>query len=58
MGNLSDAIAKVAATTAAAPLISDFISPMPSAGFSAYPPESKVIPLPTKAIRFFGLAGA
>ena len=47
--NFNSAIAITAALTAAAPLMSDFIASIPSAGFSAKPPVSKVIPLPTKA---------
>ena len=54
-GNSRSAIAIVAAHTAAAPLISDFIASMPRAGFSASPPVSKVIPLPTNAYFFLGL---
>ena len=46
-GSLSCAMASTAAQTAAAPLMSDFIASMPAAGFSANPPVSKVIPLPT-----------
>ena len=48
-GNFRAAIAKTALHTAAAPLISDFIASIPSAGLSARPPLSKVIPFPTKA---------
>ena len=55
-GSFSRAIAMVAAQTAAAPLISDFIASMPLAGLSARPPESNVIPLPTKAYFFLALA--
>ena len=51
-GNLRSAIAIVAAHTAAAPLISDFIASIPRAGLSANPPVSKVIPFPTKAYFF------
>ena len=49
IGNFNSAIAKTAAITAAAPLMSLFIASIPFAGFSARPPVSKVIPLPTKA---------
>jgi hypothetical protein len=45
-------MASVAAHTAAAPLISDFIASMPRAGLRANPPVSKVIPLPINAKRF------
>jgi hypothetical protein len=48
-GSFISAIAIVAALTAAAHEISDFIASMPAAGFKARPPESKVIPLPTNA---------
>ena len=51
-GSLRSAIAIVAAHTAAAPLISDFIASIPSAGLRASPPVSKVIPLPTNAYFF------
>ena len=43
------ASASVAATTAAAPLMSHFIVVMPSLGLIDKPPESNVIPLPTSA---------
>ena len=46
-GIFNNAIAIVAAQTAAAPDISDFIASIPAAGLSAKPPVSKVIPLPT-----------
>ena len=55
-GNFNRAIAIVAAHTAAAPLISDFIASIPFAGLRARPPESNVIPLPTKAYFFFAFA--
>ena len=48
-GSLRAAMASVAAHTAAAPLISDFIASMPRAGLRAKPPVSKVIPLPINA---------
>ena len=35
--------------TAAAPPMSDFMSSMPAAGLIEMPPESKVMPLPTRA---------
>ena len=54
-GTLSRASAIVAAQTAAAPDISDFIASIPTAGFRARPPVSKVIPLPTKAYFFLAL---
>jgi hypothetical protein len=47
--SLSSAIATTAASTAAAPPMSDFIQSIAAAGFSDRPPESKVIPLPTSA---------
>ena len=50
-------MANTDAITAAAPDISHFIASIPCAGFSARPPVSKVIPLPTKANRFLALAG-
>ena len=56
-GIFSAAIANTAATTAAAPDISDFIASIPCAGFKAKPPVSKVIPLPTNAKRFLNLLG-
>ena len=49
-------MAIVAAHTAAAPLISDFIASMPRAGLRAKPPVSKVIPFPTKAYFFLAFA--
>jgi len=55
-GNFRSAIAIVAAQTAAAPDISDFIASMPRAGLRASPPVSNVIPLPTKAYFFFAFA--
>ena len=48
-GRPSCAIAKVACTTAAAPAMSHFIVPMLFAGLMLSPPESKVMPLPTRA---------
>ncbi len=48
-GRPSCAIAKVACTTAAAPAMSHFIVPMLLAGLMLSPPESKVMPLPTRA---------
>ena len=56
-GNFNSAIAKIAPITAAAPLISLFIASMPFAGFSARPPVSKVMPLPTNAYRALALFG-
>ncbi len=43
------AIATIAPSTAAAPLMSHFIVIMPSAGLMERPPESNVMPLPTSA---------
>ena len=40
---------RIAAATAAAPAMSDFIVTMPVAGLMHRPPESNVMPLPTKA---------
>jgi len=51
------ATAAIAPSTAAAPPMSDFISPIPAAGLMHSPPESKVMPLPTNTIFlsfFFG----
>src|SRR3984957_1118969 len=48
-GSESSAAATVAASTAAAPLMSHFIVSMDFGGLSERPPESKVIPLPTNA---------
>ena len=48
-GSLSAAIARVAWTTAAAPAMSHFMVFMPWAGLIDRPPESNVIPLPTRA---------
>jgi hypothetical protein len=45
----SRAIATTAASTAAAPPMSDFIHSIAAAGLSDRPPESKVMPLPTSA---------
>ena len=42
-------MANVAATTAAAPAMSHFIVVMLPAGLMLRPPESKVMPLPTRA---------
>ena len=47
-GTPSRAIARTAATTAAAPAMSSFIRSMPSAGLIEMPPVSKVTPLPTR----------
>ena len=47
IGRLRSAIALMAAATAAAPAMSDFIVSMPAGGLSERPPESKVMPLPT-----------
>ena len=48
-GNSSAAIMRIAAMTAAAPDMSDFISCMFAGGFREMPPVSNVIPLPTNA---------
>ena len=48
-GSDSSAAATVAASTAAAPLMSHFIVSMDFGGLSERPPESNVIPLPTNA---------
>ena len=45
----SDAIARMAPITAAAPDMSAFISSMLAAGLMEMPPVSKVMPLPTRA---------
>ncbi|MNI62646.1 hypothetical protein D3C73_1179760 [compost metagenome] len=42
--------ARTAPTTLAAPDMSIFILPMPEPDFSDRPPESKVMPLPSRAI--------
>ena len=55
-GSFSAAAATVLAMTAAAPPMSDFIGAM-FAVLMLSPPESKVIPFPTRAIRAFGRAG-
>src|SRR5450755_239941 len=47
--SFSDAIATIDVSTAAAPPISDFIHSIGAAGFNDRPPESKVMPLPTRA---------
>ena len=56
-GRPSSAIAKVAAATAAAPDMSHFIVTIELAGLIDKPPESKVMPLPTRAMWATGLAG-
>ncbi|CAB5076014.1 unannotated protein [freshwater metagenome] len=53
IGSFNAAIANVAAHTAAAPLISDFIASIPKPGFRFKPPVSNVMPFPTNANRFF-----
>ncbi len=50
MGSASSAAARNAPSTVAAPLMSNFISSMAGGSLSEIPPESKVIPLPTKQI--------
>ena len=55
-GKASSAIARVAAHTAAAPLISHFIASIPKPGLRLSPPVSNVIPLPTNAKRLTFLA--
>ena len=47
--SLSPAMAWTAANTAAAPAMSHFMVYMPSPGLRLRPPESKVMPLPTRA---------
>ena len=47
-GSPSPAMAAVAASTAAAPLMSHFIVSMDFGGLSDRPPESNVMPFPTK----------
>ena len=49
-GSPRRAIARIAPSTSAAPVISSFISPMLSSGLMEMPPLSKVTPLPTKAV--------
>lgn len=46
IGSLSSAIADIAATTFAAPIISARISPMAAEGLIEIPPLSNVTPLP------------
>jgi hypothetical protein len=53
----SRAMAPMAAMTAAAPPMSDFIHSMPCGGLSERPPESNVIPLPTRAMCRFAPRG-
>jgi hypothetical protein len=53
----SFAIATTAVRTAAAPLMSHFIVTIASFGLSDKPPESKVMPLPTKAMCLVARAG-
>ena len=50
IGNVSSAAARIAPSTVAAPLMSNFISSMAGGLFEEIPPESKVIPLPTRQI--------
>src|SRR5699024_6441296 len=54
----SSAIARVAASTAAAPDMSSFMLYMLSPGFRFRPQESKVMPLPTSAMWVFAPRGA
>ena len=49
-GSRSAAIVAAAASIAAAPAMSHFIVSIPSGVLSDRPPESKVTPLPTRAI--------
>ncbi len=51
-------MARTAPATAAAPAMSHFIVSMPFAGLMQRPPESNVMPLPTKAMDALGRAGA
>src|ERR1700749_4426104 len=55
-GRARSATAAVAASTAAAPLMSHFIVSMDFGGLSDRPPESKVMPFPTKATVFVAAA--
>lgn len=48
IGSLSSAIADIAATTLAAPIISARISPIAEEGLIEIPPLSNVTPLPVK----------
>ena len=48
-GSPSSAAANTVAATAAAPAMSDFIVSMPVAGLRLRPPESNVMPFPTRA---------
>ena len=57
-GRPSSAAASTVAATAAAPAMSHFIVTMPVAGLMFRPPESKVIPLPTRATDALGELGA
>ena len=50
-GSFSSATDAAAASTAAAPAMSVFMSSMPSLVFSDRPPESNVTPLPTMTMR-------
>ena len=50
-GSCNAATASIAPSTAAAPVISSFISPIPSDGLIEIPPLSKVMPLPTNAVK-------
>ena len=56
-GSPSSAIANTAAETAAAPAMSHFIVIMPLPVLIDRPPESKVMPLPTRAMCALARAG-
>ena len=56
-GSSSFAAATMVATTAAAPDMSLVIWSILAAGLMEMPPESKVMPLPTRATLAVGLAG-
>ncbi len=58
IGSPRAAIANVAWITAAAPAMSHFIVPMPCAGLIDRPPESNVMPLPTRAMWALASLGA
>ena len=57
-GSRRRAAASTVAATAAAPAMSHFIVSIPVAGLMQSPPESKVMPLPTRAIEACAPRGA
>ncbi len=57
-GSPSSATARIAASAVAAPVMSYFIPTIDPAGLSERPPESNVIPLPTRARCLVAPAGA